>query len=183
LGLDAVGVEPSSWLVEHAESTDGVTLLKGVYPHPALEGRRFDLVFLVDVIEHVADPVELLTNCRAALAPGGLIIVVTPDVSSAAAKLLGRRWWHYRLAHVGYFNRKSFGKVASAAGLAPRKWMRAKWFFQIRYLADRTSRYLPTAWFNRFAERAAPLRWLYNRVVPFNLFDSYAVFLHKEKER
>ncbi len=182
LGLDAVGVEPSSWLVEQARESNGVELVRGVYPHPSLEGRRFDLVLLIDVIEHVADPVALLQACRSALAPGGLMVVVTPDASSAASKLLGKRWWHYRLAHVGYFDRGSFARAAQAAGLTPRRWLRAKWFFQVRYLADRTSRYLPTAWFNRLAERTAPLRWCYDRVVPLNLFDSYVVFLTDKEE-
>ena len=64
---------------------------------------------LVDVIEHVADPLALLRGARDYVAPGGLVLLVTPDVDSVAARLFGKRWWHLRLAHVGYFNRRSLG--------------------------------------------------------------------------
>jgi len=183
LGLDAVGVEPSAWLVEHAGQSNGVDVLQGVYPHPALAGRRFDLVLLIDVIEHVADPLQLLRDCRAALKPDGLLVLVTPDISSVAAKLLPKRWWHFRLAHVCFFDKKSFARAAANAGLEPLRWLRAKWFFQVRYLAERSSRYLPTGWINRSAERTAPLRWLYDRVIPLNLYDSYLVILKPSEEQ
>jgi SAM-dependent methyltransferase len=94
-GLEAVGVEPGVRFVEAALCRRGIQLVHGVFPHPSLAGRRFDLVFLVDVIEHVAEPVDLLRHCAGALAPRGLVVVVTPDVASLAARLLGRRWWHY----------------------------------------------------------------------------------------
>ena len=180
MGLDASGIEPSGSLVETAKTHHGVDLIQGVFPHPTVDGRRFDLVFLVDVIEHVGDPVQLLRDCGAALKPGGVVVVVTPDVSSIAARLLKQRWWHFRLAHVGYFDRKSLTCAATAARLVPERWVRAKWFFRVGYLAERTSRYLPVGWLNRLAERLGPLRWCYQRVIPLNLRDSYLVFLRRD---
>jgi 2-polyprenyl-3-methyl-5-hydroxy-6-metoxy-1,4-benzoquinol methylase len=172
LGLDAVGVEPSKSLVEFAKRTNGVQLLQGTFPHPELNGRQFDLVYLVDVIEHVADPVTLLADSARALTPGGLLVVVTPDVSSLAAKFLGRRWWHFRLAHVGYFNSGSMNEAARRAGLAIRSTSRARWFFPVRYLAERVAVYLPVGGVNRAAEKFGALRRLYDCVIPVNLHDS-----------
>jgi SAM-dependent methyltransferase len=183
LGLEAVGVEPSAWLVECGRDSIGVELIQGVYPHSSLAGRRFDLVFVVDVIEHVADPLRLLRDCRSALKPGGILAVVTPDISSMAAKLLPKRWWHFRVAHVCFFDRRSLGRAAANAGLVPQRWIRSKWFFQVRYLAERSTRYLPTARLNRMAERTAPLRWFYDRVIPLNLYDSYLVLLKSSEEQ
>lgn len=179
--LDAVGVEPSRALVEWAKTGNGVDLIQGVFPHPALDGRRFDLVLLVDVIEHVADPLALLRDAESALTPGGLLVVVTPDVSSMAARLLRKRWWHFRLAHVGFFSRRSLERAAATAGLAATRWFRARWFFPVAYLAQRTEAYLPVGWLNRLARRVAPLRWCYRRVVSINLHDSYVVFLRRRE--
>jgi SAM-dependent methyltransferase len=180
IGLDAVGVEPSRSLVSEAQHIHGVELLQGTYPHSELDGRQFDLVYLVDVIEHVEDPVGLLAHCSAALAPGGMMIVVTPNVSSLAARLFGHRWWHLRLAHVGYFNHRSMGEACSRAGLAIHSVGTARWFFPIRYLAQRTSVYLPVGALNRAAERIGPLRWLYDRVIALNLFDSCVFVLTRK---
>lgn len=172
IGLDAVGVEPSKYLVDSARRTNGVQLLQGTFPHPALSGREFDLVYLVDIIEHVTDPVALLACSARALAPGGVMVVITPDVSSLAARLLGRRWWHFRLAHVGYFNAQSMNEAARRAGLAIRSTVRARWVFPVRYLAERVSVYLPIGPVNRAAEKFTPLCRLYDCVIPLNLHDS-----------
>ena len=180
--IDAVGVEPSAALVECARTANNVDLIQGVYPDSSINGRKFDLVFLVDVIEHVADPVEMLRDGGSALTPGGLLVVVTPDVSSFAASALGRRWWHFRLAHVGYFSRKSFERAARAAELVPKRWFRAKRFFRVSYLAERTVEYLPVTGLNRLALRFPPLRWCYDRVIPVNLHDSFVVFLQRRAD-
>lgn len=180
LGLDAVGVEPCKSVVEVARESHGVDLLQGTFPHPMLHGRQFDLVYLVDVIEHVADPIALLSDSTRALSPGGALVVVTPDVSSLAARLLGRRWWHFRLAHVGYFNARSMNQAACLAGLAIRSTRRAGWVFSVRYLAERVSTYLPVGGVNRAAERFGPFRWLYDRVIPLNLHDSH-IFVMSRK--
>ncbi len=179
-GLDAVGVEPSRALAESAPRLNGVDLVHGVLPHPALAGLRFDLVCLVDVIEHVADPRSLLMHAAAVLAPGGLLVVVTPDVGSLAARILGRRWWHFRLAHVGYFDRRSLERALGRAGLVAIERRRAKWFFRIGYLAERVAEYLPVGGINRLATRSKPLARFYQRVIPLNLFDSWAVFARRD---
>ena len=176
-GLDAVGVEPSRALVDVAPRLNGVELLHGVLPHPSLEGRRFDLVFLVDVLEHVADPVGLLTRCANTLNSTGMLVVITPDVGSLAAKVLRQRWWHFRVAHVGYFNRHSLATACERAGLATVERHRAKWFFRIGYLAERVAEYVPTQRINRLAEQVTALQALYRQVVPLNLYDSFALFL------
>jgi hypothetical protein len=104
-------------------------------------------------------------------------MVVTPDVGSLAARWLGQRWWHFRLAHVGYFNRRSLAQAARQSGLIVLDSFRARWFFRVSYVAQRLARYLPIGYLNRLAERVAPLRWIYERVVPVNPHDSMVVLL------
>ena len=174
-GLDAVGIEPSLHLASAADRLHAVSLVQGTLPHEALAGRTFDLVYLADVLEHVTDPLALLGACRRMLAPGGVLVVVTPDAASLAATLLGGRWWHYRLSHVGYFSRANLTRALASAGLAPLRWVRAKWFFRAGYLAERLASYLPLAGVNRLAGRVGVLGRLYRRIVPLNLFDSWVV--------
>ncbi len=45
----------------------------------AVAGRRFDLVVSFEVIEHVADPAGFVAGLAAALAPGGLMLLSTPN--------------------------------------------------------------------------------------------------------
>lgn len=53
----------------------------------ALDLPRFDLVVSMEVIEHVADPAAFVAALAARLAPGGLMILSTPN-RTAASKLL-----------------------------------------------------------------------------------------------
>ncbi len=112
-GIEAVGVEPSAPLASGARAR-GLDVRTGVLPLAELDGRRFDVVTLVDVVEHVADPVALLRAARAQVADDGVVLVVTPDIASLAARVLGKRWWHLRVAHVGYFDRATLTDALAA---------------------------------------------------------------------
>ena len=89
LNFNAVGVEPSHSLVRLARRLYKVDLLQGVFPYPMLLNHQFDVIFLVDIIEHVSNPAVLLQHCAAAVAPNGIIILVTPNAGSLVKKLLG----------------------------------------------------------------------------------------------
>lgn len=164
MGYEAEGVEPSRWLCERARQ-HGLTVHQGVLPHPEAHG-PYDVVVVMDVVEHVADPVGLLREARQVAAAGGLVAVVTPDVRSVAARLLGRRWWHYRVAHVGYFHKKTLRLAGEKAGLKLLRVYRPPWYFPLDYIIERVGRYLP-----RFLRMRGP-RFSRRIVLPVNFGDS-----------
>ena len=169
-GIDAMGVEPSATLAARARAR-GLDVRTGTLPLAPLGERRFDAVTLVDVIEHVSDPLGLLRAVRAVLAPAGVVLVVTPDVASVAARTLRSRWWHYRVAHVGYFTRPTLSDALRRTGFVPTTWWRPGWVFELGYLVERIGEYVPPA--RRLAERApASVR---QRTVRVNPWDSLAV--------
>src|SRR5271166_4894197 len=131
LGYRAEGIEPSAWLQKMALQRD-LPIHLGTFPHAAASG-TFDLITLIDVIEHVSNPVDLLKNIAESLAPGGTAIIVTPDVNSLAARILGRKWWHFRIAHIGYFNKRNLFLALDRAGLQPILVRRPGWFFGANY--------------------------------------------------
>jgi hypothetical protein len=52
------------------------------------------------------------------LAPGGVLCVVTPDPSSLARRIAGRRWWGFLPAHVYLLPPRVLRELLSRAGLA-----------------------------------------------------------------
>lgn len=170
LGYAAEGIDPSVWLAARAAER-GLKVYCGVLPGEV--AGPFDLVTLVDVIEHVSDPVELLRQARAMLAPGGIGLIITPDVASLAARMMGARWWHYRIAHICYFDRRTLCDALKRAELAPVRIFRPSWFFSLDYLLDRLAVYAPPA-------RMAKGAWARSTTVPLNLFDSLGVIFKKD---
>jgi SAM-dependent methyltransferase len=169
LGYDAWGVEPSQWLCDQARQR-GLRILQGTFPHKEIIG-QFDVITLVDVLEHVTDPVGLLRSISEGLLPDGIGLVVTPDISSLAARTFRWHWWHFRVAHVGYFSKRTLSLALGKASLEVKEWGRPGWYFSADYLADRLNRYLP-----RFLNLPSPAV-LKKLTVPLNLRDSlYAIF-------
>lgn len=173
MGYEAEGVEPSNWL--HRCAVDrGLKVHLGTYPHADVRP-GFSAVTVVDVIEHVSNPVELLSHAALQLAEDGVGLVVTPDVNSVAARVMGWKWWHFRIAHIGYFNRCNLLLALEKAGLAPLEVGRPRWYFRADYLVERLNKYLPRplaipAW--SFLRRMS---------VPVNLFDSIYVVFRKAR--
>ncbi|MEI9425135.1 class I SAM-dependent methyltransferase [Mesorhizobium sp. Cs1299R1N1] len=163
-GFYAVGMEPSRWLAGLGQER-GLRLHCGVLPHGDVVG-PFDAICLIDVIEHVPDPVDLLRTIRDVMAPDGKLVMVTPDVKSAMARLMGKNWWHFRAAHIGYFDRTTLERACHAAGLKPVHASRPCWYFNAGYLWDRVMAYLPRRW------RLKAPSILMRLTVPLNLYDS-----------
>ena len=141
IGFKAEGVEPSKWLVNKAQEYN-LPVWLGVLPQPNITG-PYDVITLIDIIEHVSNPKQLLLNAHNLLAKDGIVIVVTPDVGSLLAKILAWRWWHFRVAHIGYFNKKTLNTIFSGAGFQLLKMYRPSWYFTLDYLLERASTYLP----------------------------------------
>jgi decaprenyl-phosphate phosphoribosyltransferase len=179
-GISGVGVELSRSLCESGRKQFGVELIQGIFPCPQLAGRKFDLIFLVDVIEHVPNPVEILRAAREQLSEQGRLLVVTPDRGSLAATLMGKRWWHYRLAHIGYFNRSTLDLAASNAGLEIVHRFRPNWVLPFAYLLSRLAQYVPWLQPPKWLEKMPVLGKILDWPVPFNLFDSLGVVSARE---
>ncbi len=60
----------------------------------ATEGRDFDVVLALEVIEHVAEPAEFVARCRDLVRPGGLLIASTLNRTgkSFGLAILGAEW-------------------------------------------------------------------------------------------
>jgi 2-polyprenyl-3-methyl-5-hydroxy-6-metoxy-1,4-benzoquinol methylase len=80
---------------------------------------QFDLVLLLNIIEHVARPGEVLAKVHEVLAPGGLAIIKTPNFDSLDARIFHHRNWggYHCPRHWVLFTRSSFASLARRAGL------------------------------------------------------------------
>lgn len=82
--------------------------------------RQFDLILLLNIIEHVADPGLVLRTLASRLAPGGFMLVKTPNIDTLDRRLFQHRNWggFHCPRHWVLFNQRSFLDLARRCGLA-----------------------------------------------------------------
>jgi 2-polyprenyl-3-methyl-5-hydroxy-6-metoxy-1,4-benzoquinol methylase len=116
-GYDVLGLELSRDGIRHARDVLHLPVLESSLEQAVLEPGSFDAIVMVDVFEHLKDPKAALERCHELLAPGGTLVLVTPDPSSLTARLAGARWWSYLLAHHCLVPRVTVRELLAARGL------------------------------------------------------------------
>jgi 2-polyprenyl-3-methyl-5-hydroxy-6-metoxy-1,4-benzoquinol methylase len=178
LNIEAIGLEPSKWACEMG-TKKGLKLINGVLPNIELKNKTFDIITLVDVIEHVENPVGLLQLCNQQLKANGILLVNTPDSKSFFALIFGYKWWHYRIAHIGYFSKKTLKLAFDKSGFKILDLKRPTWYFELGYLYARIRKYigcLPS--FENSNSKF--LGYVFRIKIPLNLKDSLEVIVCKK---
>jgi len=114
LGYDVAGLDLMPEAVAHCRGNLGLADVR-VHdlqtPWPA-EPKSARAIVMLDVIEHVRDPVAVLRNAATLLEPGGGIVVTVP----ANPRLMGP--WDVMLGHYRRYSRRMLREHAERAGLA-----------------------------------------------------------------
>jgi hypothetical protein len=123
---------------------------------------------MLDVIEHLAEPAEVLSTLRRGMKPTGRLLVTTGDAGSVLARIAGRHW---RLMtppqHLWFFSTSTLLELLARTG------------FRVRAV-DRPSKIVPLSLIAYQALRmigARPPSWLRGVPggIPLNLFDAMRV--------
>jgi len=173
-GWDVDGLDASRWASETAARRYGLRVRTGGFEEADLPAAAFQAVTMIDFIEHTPEPGAAAARAARLLAPGGVLVLVTPDIHSPAARLAARRWWHLRPGHVAYFSRRSLDALLAGAGLRVVARRRYAWTFSLHYLVGR---------FPGLAGFAAGPRSSFLKRIPIKLAlgDSFEIYAVKDR--
>jgi 2-polyprenyl-3-methyl-5-hydroxy-6-metoxy-1,4-benzoquinol methylase len=116
-GCEVYGVEADENIRRVADKF-GFEVHVGLFDPNNYEPDFFDYVTMDQVIEHMADPVQILRGVARILKPGGRAIMTTPNSNGWGAALFGRKWIHWHAPyHLQHFSLKSMKIAAEKAGL------------------------------------------------------------------
>lgn len=116
-GFDVEGVDLSPYAVAHCRGR-GLTVHEATLGTAPLPAAGFDVVYLSETIEHLAEPRLAAREAARVLAPGGVLVVGTANHDSLARVLRGRRWGYYMPGHLQYFSAASLCRLLAEEGLA-----------------------------------------------------------------
>lgn len=116
-GWRCTALDPDLRAVTHARETVGVTAVCGdLMAAQGLE--RYDAVAFNKVLEHVKDPMKLLSKALDHVNPGGFVYVEVPDGEAAVVDGAGRE--EFFIEHWHVFSAASVSLLARRAGFAVR---------------------------------------------------------------
>jgi SAM-dependent methyltransferase len=124
-GYDAAGLELSPWVVDFARRTFGVPVLQGPLEAQPIPHASLDAVAMMDVLEHLPEPLATMRHAAGLLKGDGLLLVQTPAYPEGAGheELVARRDYflnHLRGRHEEHlflFSRPAVIELMRRAGL------------------------------------------------------------------
>jgi 2-polyprenyl-3-methyl-5-hydroxy-6-metoxy-1,4-benzoquinol methylase len=84
--------------------------------------RKYDVVWLQNVLEHVLEPVDLLASLNCLVADGGVAVITVPNDFSTIQKEalkaghIEREFWVIAPDHISYFDHVSLRQICEATG-------------------------------------------------------------------
>jgi SAM-dependent methyltransferase len=120
LGHNIYGLEYSSFAADLCAQHLGQDKIHcGVLEDDPFDSVSFDAVFLMDVLEHVRDPLTTLRTVHRRLKPDGTLVLSLPNVESLSRRLMHKAWPHYLMEHLSYFSPPTIVWALQKTGFQP----------------------------------------------------------------
>ncbi|EMJ95791.1 methionine biosynthesis protein MetW-like protein [Leptospira alstonii serovar Sichuan str. 79601] len=114
-GFGVTGVEISSYSAEAARSR-GLKVIQGEFLDADLPENFFDVITLVEVIEHLLEPEKVFQKLRRILKPGGLLLLQTANFEGIQAIDAGAGYHYYLPGHFYYYSESNLKKILDRSG-------------------------------------------------------------------
>lgn len=174
-GWSVEGVEVSPWAADRAAQRGlrvACTPIEQVGELP----RKFDVVTLWDVIEHLSDPLRALRSLAGVLEPRGLLVLSTGDITALCGRLSGARWHLFNLPeHLFFFSPLALRRLLARAGMRVVAVRREVNWFSADYLAERLLKSL----LGLRGDLGSLRPWLRKITLPATLLDIVTVFAER----
>ncbi len=113
---DVTGLEPSP-VAAAMTREKGFKVVEETLEETTLPRGSFDVVMLDSVIEHVVSPRAALQKTHELLAPGGVVVLLTPKFEGPSSRRHGADWNGFRHGyHTHLFTGKTLGRYLEEAG-------------------------------------------------------------------
>jgi 2-polyprenyl-3-methyl-5-hydroxy-6-metoxy-1,4-benzoquinol methylase len=136
-GWEAKGVEPSHWAVATGKRLFDVDLVQGTVETLEAEPGSRDAVVMLDVLEHLVDPLDTLRRLRSVVHDEGMLALSTVNVAGLHARVRHGSWPWFIRPHLHYFTPETLDMMLHKAGFKLVEWRVVPRTFHASYIAGR----------------------------------------------
>ena len=111
-GNISIGVEPSELNKKTAKEKYNTKTITGVFTNKLLGGKRYDLITLSHVAEHLNNAQFIFSEIHKSLNDNGLLFIEVPDMDLFDEKNM----YQFFFEHINYFNTKSLSNLLNKVG-------------------------------------------------------------------
>jgi 2-polyprenyl-3-methyl-5-hydroxy-6-metoxy-1,4-benzoquinol methylase len=111
------GIEPSPYSYNHAKNILKLNVSNNFLPDSNFYNEKFDLVIMIDVIEHIYDANNFMKDIIKVLNPNGYVFIGTGNIKSLNAKIARSNWGYFKSwEHVSFFSPHSIHSLLESNG-------------------------------------------------------------------
>src|SRR2546427_2680858 len=103
-GWDVYATEISPSCVAELRPLFGKRLHHGSLLDASFRSSSFDVILMIEVIEHLDDPAAYVSASLRLLRPGGCLLLTTPNLRGLSGRLRGDAWRVVADEHLTYFD-------------------------------------------------------------------------------
>ena len=174
-----VGIELSSHACNYAKNEFNLNVQNtNIYNFFKINKKKFDIIFLFDVLEHLDDPDTILSICSKNLKQNGKLVLSTMNMDSIAAKLTGKHYPWIIPMHKFYFTNKSVKKYLLKNHLKLNKIIGDVRIISLEYLFLKISQKI--SFLNPIYNFIIKFDKLKDTIIRFSLFDINIYIASKE---
>lgn len=139
-----VGSFDSYWLCEPNKAVAGVlaksvgnnkfTIIEDMFGFNQIPDESAGVAVMIQVLDHLLDPVATLSELREKLLPDAKLLIVTHNEQSLLRRIVGWRWPAFCLQHPQIYNPNSITKLLEKAGYRVNSIEKTKNYFEFSFL-------------------------------------------------
>ena len=116
-GCEGLGVDMKDTMVEHVRERLKMPIVHGTLENAGLEAGRFDVVMMIEYLEHELDPRGALSEARRVTKPGGVLALEIPYTGGWPARAFGNRWFNLDVPrHLIFFSHDTLKRALNECG-------------------------------------------------------------------
>jgi SAM-dependent methyltransferase len=122
------GIEISSYAGGHSRSLLGDAIHVGTLADHPFKNDFFSAITMIELIEHLPDPLFAIRECHRLLRKGGVLLIQTANMAGLQAKMQGGDYAYFMPGHLSYFSKSNLAGALARAGFS-----RVKVFYPVEF--------------------------------------------------